>query len=58
MNQAKIWLVVKPNHGLPLLLGSVALIALLVHLQLINHTTWFSGYWNGKAKAAVATAMP
>lgn len=57
MNQAKIWLVVKPNHGLPLLLGSVALIALLVHMSVLNHTTWFSGYWNGKAKPA-ATATP
>ena len=52
MNQAKIWLVVKPNHGLPLLLGSVALIALLVHLSLLGHTSWFPGYWNGKAGRA------
>jgi len=54
MNQAKIWLVVKPGVGLPLLWGSVAGIALLVHFAVLNHTTWFSGYWQGKAKAPVA----
>ena len=54
MNQAKIWLVVNPNHGLPLLLGSVAFIALLVHYSVLSHTTWFGGYWQGKARAVAA----
>ena len=27
MNQAKIWLVVNPNHGLPLFLGTVLTIS-------------------------------
>ena len=57
MNQARIWLVVKPTVGLPLFLGSVTLIALLVHFAVLSHTTWFSAYWQGSAKAAtVATA--
>jgi light-harvesting protein B-800-850 alpha chain len=56
MNQGKIWLVVKPTVGLPLLLGSVAFTALLVHWAVLTHTTWFPAYWNGKAKAPVATA--
>jgi light-harvesting protein B-800-850 alpha chain len=57
MNQTRIWLVVKPTVGLPLFLGSVALTALLVHYAILSHTTWFSGYWQGKAKvAAVAPA--
>jgi light-harvesting protein B-800-850 alpha chain len=57
MNQAKIWLVVNPSVGLPLLLGSVTVIALLVHLALISHTTWFPAYWQGgnKKVAAVET---
>ena len=56
MNQAKIWLVVNPNHGLPLLWGAVTVIALLVHLMVLSHTTWFGGYWQGKARpAAVST---
>lgn len=56
MNQTKIWLVVNPNHGLPLLWAAVLGIALLVHYSVLTHTTWFSGYWQGKAKpAAVST---
>ncbi len=51
MNQGKIWTVVKPSVGLPLLLGSVTIIAILVHLALVTKTTWFSKYWNGKAAA-------
>jgi light-harvesting protein B-800-850 alpha chain len=51
MNQKEIWLVVKPTVGLPLLLGSVAVTALLVHYSILSHTTWFSGYWEGGAKA-------
>jgi light-harvesting protein B-800-850 alpha chain len=47
MNQGKIWCVVNPTVGLPLLLGSVTVIALLVHLMLILNTTWFPAYWNG-----------
>jgi light-harvesting protein B-800-850 alpha chain len=54
MNQGTIWTVVKPTVGLPLLLGSVTVIAILVHLALINNTTWFPKYWNGGATAAVA----
>ena len=51
MNQARIWTVVKPTVGLPLLLGSVTVIAILVHYALLSHTTWFPKYWNGKAAA-------
>jgi light-harvesting protein B-800-850 alpha chain len=50
-NQARIWTVVKPTVGLPLLLGSVTIIAILVHYALVSHTTWFPKYWNGKAAA-------
>ncbi len=59
MNQKEIWLVVKPTVGLPLFLGSVAVIALLVHYSILSHTTWFSAYWEGNAKPkAVASAPP
>jgi light-harvesting protein B-800-850 alpha chain len=49
MNQGRIWCVVNPTVGLPLFLGSVTLIALGVHAEVLSHTTWFSGYWQGKA---------
>ena len=49
MNQGRIWTVVKPTVGLPLLLGSVAVTVLLVHYAILSHTTWFAAYWNGGA---------
>ena len=52
MNQGKIWTVVPPSVGLPLLLGAVTVIALLVHISILTHTTWFSAYWEGGAKKA------
>jgi light-harvesting protein B-800-850 alpha chain len=56
--QHAIWLVVPPKIGLPLFLGTVTLIALLVHASILTHTTWFSGYWQGsKAKTAVGASM-
>jgi light-harvesting protein B-800-850 alpha chain len=53
MNQGRIWTVVNPTVGLPLLLGSVTVIALLVHFAVLSNTTWFAAYWNGKAIATV-----
>jgi light-harvesting protein B-800-850 alpha chain len=55
MNQAKIWLVVKPTVGLPLFLGAVCAIALLVHFEILSHTTWFPAYWQGHAKVMEST---
>jgi light-harvesting protein B-800-850 alpha chain len=56
MNQGKIWTVVHPTVGLPLLLGSVTLISLVVHASVLNNTTWMADFWQGAAKpAAVAT---
>ncbi len=56
MNQARIWLVVKPTVGLPLFLGTVLIIALLVHFAVLSNTTWFSSYWQGAATASTAAA--
>jgi len=58
MNQGTLWTVVKPTVGLPLLLGSVTVIALLVHLALLNNTTWFPKYWQGGVTAVAAPAAP
>jgi light-harvesting protein B-800-850 alpha chain len=57
MNQGRIWTVVNPNHGLPLFLGSVAIIALLVHYAILSHTTWFSAYWQGGTKKSAQIEM-
>jgi light-harvesting protein B-800-850 alpha chain len=56
MIYGKIWLVVKPTVGVPLLLGSVALTSLFVHYQLINHTTWLPKYYDGAAGRMAAPA--
>jgi len=54
MNQGKIWTVVNPAIGLPLMLGAVAITALLVHLAVLTHTTWFPAYMQGGMKKAAS----
>lgn len=54
MNQGRIWCVVKPTVGLPLLLGSVTLIALAVHASVLTNTTWMKDYWQGRARVKAA----
>lgn len=56
MNQGRIWCVVHPTVGLPLLLGSVALTSLVVHASVMTHTTWMGNYWMGSAKMKVSEA--
>ena len=57
MNQGRIWCVVNPSVGLPLLLGSVAVTSFIVHASVMTHTTWMSNYWQG-ARARTAQAEP
>lgn len=47
MNQGRIWTVVKPTVGLPLFLGTVLLIAILVHFAVLSNVDWFGAYWAG-----------
>ena len=47
MNQGRVWCVVHPTVGLPLLLGSVAATSLIVHACVMTHTTWIDSYWAG-----------
>lgn len=54
MNQGRIWCVVNPSVGLPLLLGSVALTSLAVHTAVMTHTTWMGNYWMGSARTRVS----
>ena len=58
MANTGIWLVVPPSVGLPLLLGTVTLIAILVHAALIGNTKWFPKYWEGSAKVAATVPAP
>jgi light-harvesting protein B-800-850 alpha chain len=52
MNQGRIWCVVNPTVGLPLLIGSVAVTSLIVHYSILSHTPWMSSYWSGAKKTA------
>jgi light-harvesting protein B-800-850 alpha chain len=61
MNQAGIWLVVKPTVGLPLLLGSVAITSLIVHAAVLSHSAWYPAYLQGNQHtktAALSTTAP
>jgi light-harvesting protein B-800-850 alpha chain len=58
MNEGKIWTVVKPNTGVPLFLGAVALISLTVHFAILNNTTWMAAFFQGAAKAPMTAAAP
>ena len=53
MNQGRIWCVVNPTVGLPLLLGSVALTSLAVHTAVMTHVSWMGNYWQGAARTRV-----
>jgi light-harvesting protein B-800-850 alpha chain len=57
MNQARIWLVIKPSFGIPVMLGTVVVTALIVHWALLTHTTWFPAYWQGGTKKAAMIEM-
>jgi light-harvesting protein B-800-850 alpha chain len=60
MNQGRIWTVVNPTVGLPLLLGGVATMVFLVHFAVLQNTSWVSAFMNGKTVAGttVAPAAP
>ena len=58
MNNGRIWCVVSPTVGLPLFLGSVALISFTVHFAVLNNTTWVKDFFNGGARAKVGMHEP
>jgi light-harvesting protein B-800-850 alpha chain len=62
MNNAKMWLVVKPTVGVPLFLSAVAVGSFAVHVAVLSNTTWVSDFLSGKAlgtgAATAALAVP
>lgn len=54
MNNAKMWLVVSPNVGVPLFLGAVAVGSFAVHVAVLSNTTWVADYLSGKPLGAGA----
>ncbi len=56
MNNAKMWLVVKPTVGIPLFLGGVAVGSFAVHVAVLSNTTWVSDFLSGNQLGAGETA--
>ncbi|PKP63005.1 MAG: light-harvesting protein, partial [Alphaproteobacteria bacterium HGW-Alphaproteobacteria-8] len=56
MNNAKLWLVVKPTVGIPLFLSAVAIGSFAVHLAVLSKTNWYEDYLLGKPLGSTATA--
>jgi light-harvesting protein B-800-850 alpha chain len=56
MIYGKLWCVVKPSTGIPLLLGAVAVSSFAVHYALLTHTTWLPKYYDGKAAVTAPAA--
>ena len=53
MIYGKLWCVVKPSVGIPIIIGAVAVASFSVHLAIVSNTTWVKGFLNGGVKAAV-----
>ncbi len=49
MIYGKMWCVVKPSVGIPIIIGAVAVASFSVHLALTMNTTWVKRFLNGSA---------
>jgi len=61
MNNAKMWLVVKPTVGIPLFLSAVAVGSFAVHVAVLSNTTWVADFLSGQplgTGAAATAALP
>jgi len=54
MNNAKMWLVVKPTVGVPLFLTAVAVGSFAVHVAVLSNTTWVADFLSGKPLGTMA----
>jgi light-harvesting protein B-800-850 alpha chain len=54
MNNAKLWLVVKPTVGIPLFLSAVAIGSFAVHVAVLSKTNWYNNYLVGAPLATAA----
>lgn len=57
MIYGKLWCVVKPSVGIPIIIGAVAVASFSVHLAIVSNTTWVKAFLNGKAAAAPEAVM-
>jgi light-harvesting protein B-800-850 alpha chain len=57
MIYGKMWCVVRPSLGVPLIIGAVAVGSFAVHLALLTHTDWVPRFLNGGPPAAKAAMV-
>lgn len=57
MNNARIWCVVRPTVGIPLIIGGTALGSLAIHASVLITTDWFAESFQrgGSASASLST---
>lgn len=62
MNNAKMWLVVKPTVGIPLFLSAVAVGSFAVHVAVLSNTSWVADFLSGNplgtGSASAALVLP
>ena len=58
MNNAKMWLVVKPTVGVPLFLAGVAIGSFAVHVAVLTNTPWVSDFLTGTEMQTVSIEVP
>jgi light-harvesting protein B-800-850 alpha chain len=56
MNNARMWLVLKPTVGIPVFFIVMVIASLSVHFSILTNTTWFVAFLQGGKPAAVAAA--
>jgi light-harvesting protein B-800-850 alpha chain len=56
MNNAKMWLVVKPTVGVPLFLSAVAIGSFAVHVAVLTNTGWVGDFLTGRGINAQKSA--
>jgi light-harvesting protein B-800-850 alpha chain len=57
MNNAKMWLVVKPTVGVPLFLSAVAIGSFAVHVAVLTNTSWVGDFLSGRGINAQSAAV-
>ena len=57
MIYGKMWCVVKPSVGIPIIIGAVAVASFSVHLALTMNTTWVKGFLNGGAGKVASASV-
>ena len=56
MNNARMWLVLKPTVGMPIFFIVMVIASLSIHFSVLTNTTWFAAFLQGGKPAAMSAA--